>query len=77
MSGFEALAILRGQPETRDIPVVVCTSLRLTAEDRRRLEEHAAEVFPEDLLGEAAAEVNLLAAARRAGWAAPDERAVE
>ncbi len=77
MSGFEALAILRGQPETREIPVVVCTSLRLTAEDRRRLEEHAAEVFPKELLGEAAAEVNLLAAARRAGWAAPDERAVE
>lgn len=39
MDGFEVLQKLRSQPATKDLPVVVCTSKSLTAQDRQILEE--------------------------------------
>jgi CheY-like chemotaxis protein len=58
MSGFEVLAQLRDDPNTRGIPVVVLTSLTPTASQMRQLQAGAAEVFRKadtrgpDLLGQ-------------------------
>jgi signal transduction histidine kinase/DNA-binding response OmpR family regulator len=58
-SGFEVLERLRSDPRTRDIPVVISTSKVLDANERSRLERHAAGLIPKNALidGSAAAEL--------------------
>jgi two-component system NtrC family sensor kinase len=56
MDGFEVVAALQGDKGWRDIPVIVITSLDLTAEDRERLNSGVQSVLvkekfrPEDLV---------------------------
>jgi CheY-like chemotaxis protein len=45
MNGSEFLAVLRGRPEWRDIPVIVLTAKDVTASERARLERQADQVF--------------------------------
>jgi CheY-like chemotaxis protein len=58
-SGFEVLERLQSDPRTRDIPVVISTSKVLDANERSRLERHAAGLIPKNALidGSAAAEL--------------------
>ena len=37
MSGFDVVKSLREHPETRNIPIIICTVKELTAEDRETL----------------------------------------
>jgi signal transduction histidine kinase/CheY-like chemotaxis protein len=63
-SGFDVLDQLRASAVTRDIPVVVVSSKRLTAEDRERLAAHGVPLLSKDeMSGEAGFAVlsNLLA----------------
>jgi signal transduction histidine kinase/CheY-like chemotaxis protein len=46
MSGFEVLDLLRRDPETADIPVIIYTSRTLSASDRERLATGRAELLP-------------------------------
>ena len=56
MDGFEVVAALQGNKDWRDIPVIVITSLDLTAKDRERLNSGVKSVLvkenfrPEDLV---------------------------
>ena len=56
MDGFEVVAALQGDNDWRDIPVIVITSLDLTAKDRERLNSGVQSVLvkdkfrPEDLV---------------------------
>ena len=56
MDGFEVVAALQGDKDWRDIPVIVITSLDLTAKDRERLNSGVQSVLvkekfrPEDLV---------------------------
>ena len=50
-SGFEVLDRLKGEPLTRNIPVLICTSRALTTEERRRLEEKSAWILDKKDLG--------------------------
>ncbi len=45
VDGFEVLQTLRGQPTTRDLPVIVVTAKDLTDEDRERLARNAERVI--------------------------------
>lgn len=44
--GFEVLATLRNDPNTRDIPVVIVTSADLSAEDQERLKLQVSALLP-------------------------------
>lgn len=52
MSGFEVFKELRSDPRTRDIPVIISTSLRLDDTDRARLQGAAAVLLKEHLARE-------------------------
>ncbi len=49
MSGFEVLEQLKSDPATQNIPVIIVTAKALTAEEIRKL-DHAATIFPKELL---------------------------
>jgi hypothetical protein len=57
MDGFEVVAALQANPTWRDVPVVVVTSLDVSAEDRRRLNQGVRHIVsksatsPTDLMG--------------------------
>jgi CheY-like chemotaxis protein len=45
IDGFEVLQAVRGQPSTRDLPIVILTAKDLTDEDRQRLARNAERVI--------------------------------
>ena len=55
MNGFETLEQLRSVPETRDIPVIVCSSLLLSTPERQQLDAGHATVLSKDLFAKGAA----------------------
>ena len=50
MDGFEVLRLLKADPVTRGIPVVIVTSRSVTASERAELEQGAAAVLSKDVL---------------------------
>ena len=54
MDGFDVVATLRDDPRWGAVPVVVITSMDLTAEDRARLNGAVAKVFRKDEVGASA-----------------------
>ena len=48
MSGFEVLDRLKAAPATRDIPVVIVTSQRLSGAEREELEARVASIVPKE-----------------------------
>lgn len=53
MSGYEVLAYLRAEPETRGIPVIVVSSRFLNAAEQRQLRDLNAAVLPKDCFAHA------------------------
>ena len=53
MSGYEVLAHLRAEPETRDIPVIVVSSRFLNAAEQRQLRDLNAAILPKDCFAHA------------------------
>jgi CheY-like chemotaxis protein len=72
IDGYTVLARLGDDPTTREIPVVIVTSVAVTDADRRRLQRAAAilakDKLPRDLIG------TVIAALRARAGAAPIER---
>jgi signal transduction histidine kinase/DNA-binding response OmpR family regulator len=68
VDGFEVLQALRGQPTTRDLPVIVVTAKDLTDEDRERLARNAERVILKQAvpLDDLRREIRGLLTARRA-----------
>jgi CheY-like chemotaxis protein len=50
MDGLEVLRALREDPETRDIPVLLCTASKISVADMRKADAFLAKPFQEDLL---------------------------
>jgi signal transduction histidine kinase/CheY-like chemotaxis protein len=48
MNGFQMLEQLRSGPETRDIPLIVCSSQALSDSERRQLDGSGAAILPKD-----------------------------
>ena len=71
VSGFEVLDLLKANPATRDIPVVIYTSQVLESHDRDRL--HAAiDIVPKEAKSREAAETRFAEVLSRAGLRAKD-----
>jgi CheY-like chemotaxis protein len=62
MSGFEVLRQLKANPATSEIPVVIVTSVVLTAEDRQSLTAHVAAVLSKEVLSQPDAGVRIRSA---------------
>jgi CheY-like chemotaxis protein len=60
LSGFEVLDRLKADPATRDIPVIVYTSLVLDEGDRERLAGRAAAVLSKGVVGSREVAVRLV-----------------
>jgi CheY-like chemotaxis protein len=52
LDGLEVIAALRASPETRDIPVLLCTASRIGVEEIRLADGFLAKPYTEDLLYE-------------------------
>jgi CheY-like chemotaxis protein len=50
MDGLEVIGALRARPETRDIPVLLCTASKIGVGDIRKADGFLAKPFQEDLL---------------------------
>jgi CheY-like chemotaxis protein len=72
MDGFEVVRLLKADPITRDIPVIIHTAARLGVEERRLLDGVTAFVPKESPTREAAAE-SVRRALAEAGLAATGE----
>ena len=71
MDGFEVLQRLRASEDTRDLPVIVCTSKSLTHQDKQQLEKmHAGLISKADIASTLAPEL-LLQSLARLGIAEP------
>jgi signal transduction histidine kinase/DNA-binding response OmpR family regulator len=66
LSGFEVLETLKGDPATREIPVVIYTSQSLDSEERARLQD-AVDIVPKGASSREAAETRFAEAMVRAG----------
>jgi CheY-like chemotaxis protein len=66
LSGFEVLETLKGDPATREIPVVIYTSQSLDSEERARLQD-AVDIVPKGASSREAAETRFAEAMMRAG----------
>jgi len=67
MNGFEVLARLKADPITKSIPVIVATSMVLSAHERRQLSGHVLGIFPKEILKDNAAAAELRAMLESAG----------
>ena len=50
MNGLDLIDVVRGEPLHDALSLIVCTSLELSAEERRRLEQHGARLLPKSAL---------------------------
>ena len=71
MDGFEVLHQLRSHAETRDLPVVVCTSKSLTQQDRQLLQEMRAGLISKSDMASTLAPELLFRSLERAGITDP------
>ena len=69
MGGLEVLRALREDPVTHDIPVVMNTIKRLTAEERENLEREVAVVFSKETLTRRDAAAHIREAIAKVGLA--------
>ena len=67
MNGFEVLDALASDAATRDIPVVIHTSSRLDAEQRKHLEARSVGILSKDLVNFSEGMAQISAALRKAG----------
>jgi signal transduction histidine kinase/ActR/RegA family two-component response regulator len=67
MDGREALRLLKADPATRDIPVFIITSKKLTAAERAELEPQAAAILSKELLTRQGATAEIQNALAKAG----------
>jgi CheY-like chemotaxis protein len=70
MGGLEVLRALRGDPATRDIPVVMNTVKRLTAEEREDLEREVTAVLSKEILARRDAAAHIREAIAKVGLGA-------
>jgi CheY-like chemotaxis protein len=66
LSGFEVLDMLKRDPETQRIPVVIYTSQRLESQERERLQA-AVDIVPKETQSRELTEIRFTEALARAG----------
>jgi signal transduction histidine kinase/ActR/RegA family two-component response regulator len=71
VDGFAVLEELRKRPESRDLPVVVVTSLELSSAQRETLRRGRAVLLPKRMLAGSNAAITLREALVDAGWRRP------
>jgi CheY-like chemotaxis protein len=67
MTGWEALKMLKADPVTREIPVLVITSKKLKDSDRAQLEPDAAAILSKEILSQQEATAEIRAALAKVG----------